>query len=231
MIYADQKYDEYFNIPVSLRYMICGARRSGTTRLGNILWETGVMGKPFEYQLPEPWRLIVDRLPKGITYWDFLRTHRITSNGVFGFKEVAPLQYSWKNLVPDKVIYISRNDIIAQSISLYLAENSGAFFSFQETQKEVEYNYEKILNCVLNIVNVKKEWEEIFIKEEIIPLRIFYEDLCPNTAKQCADFLGIELPKIQLNIETPKLKKQATNRNIEWSERFRIEMEQNGCSF
>jgi len=228
MIFANKKYDGYYEGKPNLSYMICGARRSGTTYLGKLLWETGVMGKPFEYQLPECRMKITSRMPKGISYWDFLKQARTTPNGVFGFKEVAPGSYLLKNLVPQKVIYMTRKDLAAQTVSLALALNTGAFFSHQSEKRPAEYNFQGLMELSIHLEQVSSDWEDIFEEEGITPLRLVYEDLNQDTPEIVADFLGIELKKKK--VTTPKVEKQASELNIEWSNRFRKELVEHGGS-
>jgi LPS sulfotransferase NodH len=228
MIFANKKYDGYYEGQPNLSYMICGARRSGTTYLGKLLWETGVMGKPFEYQLP-PCRIkISSRMPKNISYWDFLKQTRTTPNGVFGFKEVAPRSYMFKNLAAQKVIYMTRRDLAAQTVSLALALNTGAFFSHQSEQRKTEYNFESLMDLSIHIETISSEWEDIFEDEGIKPLRLVYEDLNQDTPKIVADFLGVDLKKRK--IVAPKVEKQGDDLNINWSKRFRNELLEHGGS-
>ena len=228
MIFANKKYDGYYEGKPNLSYMICGARRSGTTYLGQLLWKTGMMGKPFEYQLPECRQKMTERLPKGLSFWEFLQQSRTTPNGVFGFKEVAPGTYLLKNLVPHKVIYMSRRDLASQTVSLAMALNTGAFFSHQSQKREPEYNFENLMQLAMHIEEVSAAWEEIFEEEGITPLRLVYEDLNQDTPEIVADFLGIELKKKR--VATPKVEKQGSELNIEWSNRFRKELVEHGGS-
>lgn len=231
MIFADAMYDGNYDGPPRLSYMICGARRSGTTWLGKMLWEAG-LGKPFEYQLPECRGLILERMPRGIAYWDFLRKTRTTPNGVFAFKEVAPAQYRLRNLIPEKVILVDRRDMVAQAVSLFLANWTGAFFHFQEGAKErpePEYDYNGLMNALLGILEIKSLWEQTLAADGFTPLRLFYEDLSHDLLPQIAEFLGVESE--WRPDEVPAMRKQGTSRNEEWAARFRAEAIANGCSF
>lgn len=234
MIFADAEYDGPPQKFPKLSYMICGARRTGTTYLGKILWETGVLGKPFEYQLPECRQKIVERMGKGISYWDFLRTRRSTPNRVFGFKEVAPAGYRGRNLVADKIVYMSRRDEIAQAVSLVVAQQTGAFFSFQEGVKdkdkpEPEYNYDAIMGALIHICETRRMWEEILAEEGLPVLRLYYEDLGPDCVDRIAGFLGVSLEGAS-PVPAPEMRKQEKPRSKEWAARFKTEMEAAGCS-
>ena len=228
MIFADAQFDGYYEGSPKLRYMICGSRRTGTTFFGKDLWETDRLGKPFEYQLPECRWAITARMPHGISYWDFLQQTRTTPNGVFGFKEVSPQQYLLRNLVADKVIYLSRRDEVAQTVSLTMALQTDAFFSFQDRAREPVYDYEIMLGNFIHILDVKRQWEEIFAAEGIDPLRLVYEDLDWGSLLAVADFLGIGL--IGTRVEVPRMERQHTDLNDAWAARFREELSANGCS-
>jgi len=230
MIFADAQYDALYEGTPKISYMICGPRRTGTTHLCQLLWATNQLGKPFEYQLPENKGAILQRMPLGVSYWDFLRQQRTTPNGVFAFKEVAPGQYLARNLIPDKMIYITRRDEIAQAVSLMVANQTGAFFSFQEDKREPAYDYDAILNNMIHIQEVKRQWEEIFQKEDITPLRLVYEEINTDTLALIADFIGIDFDTSLVTTTAPRIKKQGGSVNKEWATRFRSEMEDNGCS-
>ena len=228
MIFAGAEYDGHYDGAPKLSYMIAGARRSGTTNLGAMLWETNQLGKPFEYQLPECRAQITERMPLGISYWDFLKQRRTTPNGVFGFKEVAPQTYLMRNLAADKVIYITRRNEVAQAISLTIAYQTEAFFSFQTVAREPSYNYDVILDNLLATVHAKKMWEDVFIKEGVEPFRVVYEDIDCNTVGRISEFLGVEISPSLCTI-APRLEKQRTGINAEWEGRFREDMAANGC--
>ncbi len=231
MIYADAKYDGHYDGEPRLSYMICGARRTGSTYLGNLLWETGQLGKPFEYQLPENMQKMMERVPEGTGFWDFLRRTRTTENGVFGFKEVAPggyCRYRETNPPPDKVVYVSRYDEVKQAISLTIALQTAAFFSFQTRKFKPVYNYDAIMANFIHICETKRAWEQILHKDAIKPLRLEYEEIGPETRQQIADYLGVRLKA--RTVAAPPLNKQADVLNAIWAKRFRKEMEENGCS-
>jgi len=231
MIYADAKYDGHYEGKPRLSYMICGARRTGSTYLGNLLWETGVLGKPFEYQLPENRQKMMERAPEGVDFWDFLRRTRTTENGVFGFKEVAPsgyVRYRRTNPPLDKAVYISRYDEVKQAISLTMAMQTAAFFSFQKQKLKPVYNYATIMSNFVHICETKRWWEEVLQKDGIEPLRLEYEKIGPHMREQIADYLGVKLA--DQAVVTPPLNRQGDRTNLEWAKRFRQEMEANGCS-
>lgn len=231
MLFAEEKYDGFYEGKPLLTYMICGARRTGSTHLGRLLWETSQLGKPFEYQLPENKQKIMARVPEGVEYWDFLRRTRTTQNGIFAFKEVAPDQYREyrkSNPRPDHVIYVTRRDEVEQSISLTIALQTDAFFSFQERKREPVYDYNTIMENFIHICEIKRMWEEIFLEEGIQPLRLAYEEMNHSAVRQIAEFVGVSLSGRQS--EAPFLEKQGNALNQEWARRFRQEMSANGCS-
>lgn len=233
MIFADAKYDYPYDGPVRQTYMIAGARRTGTTWLGQRLWETSQLGKPFEYQLPENMEKIMSRVPDGMGYFEFLHRMRTTPNGVFAFKEVSPAayhDYRRGNSRPDHIVYIARRDEVYQAVSLTIAEQTAAFFSFQSRKRDPVYNYWEIMNAFIGICEVKRMWEDIFAEERIAPLRLVYEDIGANTPRRIARHIGVELLGEGQRTDAPRIEKQGNGINEEWAARFRREMESNGCS-
>lgn len=231
MLFADAKYDAPYEGAPRQTYLIAGARRTGSTYLGQLLWETGQLGKPFEYLLLENRSKIMERVPEGMDYFDFLRRMRTTANGVFATKEVAPSQYRLyrtTNPKPDHVIYITRRDEVDQAISLTIALQTEAFFSFQQEKRESAYDYWAIMNNFIHICEIKRAWEDIFIEEGFSPLRLVYEDIGPDVVEQIADHIGVKLSN-EKAIAAPYIHKQGNNRNKEWGARFRKEMNEQGC--
>lgn len=227
MIFADPKFDKVYEDAPQISYLICGARRSGTTFLCDLLWKTDRLGKPFEYNLKTCRDIISERIPDGMSYIDFLKKMRTTPNGVFGIKEVVVA--GAKDMVVDKTIYITRRNIVAQAISLAIAKQTLAFFSFQDKKREPVYNYNELMNNMAHLCWVKCSWEKFFSSRNITPLRIVYEEITETIVSEIADFIGVKLGN-STSLTTDMVVRQRTEINMEWEDRFRTELTSRGCS-
>lgn len=240
-------------------YMVCGTRRSGTTLTANLLWETGCLGKPFEYRLPTMRAQMDARMPPGPSYWERLRAVRSTPNGVFAFKEVSPLLYLGGDpaaraaegpggpggagapsggspggdpgrIVPDKAVWVERRNEVAQAISYAVALKTGSFLPFQPERAEPEYDFRAIFNAMAVLARAKTQWMEALAKDGLVPHKVVYEEIGPETIEGIAGFLGVALDR-RPTAPPPAALKRAGRRSLEWEERFRREVEAHGGGF
>jgi LPS sulfotransferase NodH len=81
-----------------------------------------------------------------------------------------------------KWIYLYREDVIAQGISLYVAQKCNAWNWFEGQErindlKDHECNLDELLNAVQIVANERLRWDLFFALFGITPLRVSYEDL------------------------------------------------------
>src|SRR5215831_8187977 len=87
--FSSVRYDFARSTEPDRAYIVASSYRSGSTHLCRCLWETGVMGAPWEYlNFENEMRAMWGRLgAKGpADYLAKLLAHRTSSNGVFGMK-------------------------------------------------------------------------------------------------------------------------------------------------
>jgi len=220
-------------------YLICSAPRCGSTLLGSLLHDCGVMGVPHEYlhptsvvaELAERWHI---NQPIGAQiYLDTVIKKRTTPNGVFGlkahFSQVKPFldKQPFQKLLNEMKIFIriKRKDILAQAVSFALAHQSENWSSLQEAVNEVTYDQALINSAFDDILVQDIQWQKMFTLHNIHPIQVFYEDLLEDPNTICHDIckaVGIETDH-QFKIERSPLKQQRTQLNDEWMERFRSE--------
>jgi LPS sulfotransferase NodH len=171
--------------------------RSGSTWLGKLLEETGVLGYPEEYLSPSA---IADanRDLLAASEHDFLCgsfASRTTENGFFSIQtiwgdierlETVDFFEFFEN---SKFVWLRRYDIVDQAISLLVATETGQFHrrSGAEDAKvtaEMVLNslsYEeigsKLINWIAHIVRYEAMTEIHLVTRKIAPYRLFYEDL------------------------------------------------------
>ena len=145
------------------------------------------------------------------TYEDYVRA-RIASvrvKDVFGAKvdwlQFAPLYYFgaydhyWREA---KYIYLTRENILAQGISRYIATETGYFHSvnkhLEDTKSfEVPLDFDKLWRHVEHLIEMQSAWERFFATEGVLPLRLTYEMVEADPAavlKRISDYVGVALP-------------------------------------
>ena len=181
-------------------YVICMTARSGSTMLCSLLKKTNLLGLPDEYINPRGvMQLYLKRFPSEniFDYFDKLRRNQISPNGVFGMKTNLPdfrvlinNSLVGKLLKPVKFIYLDRNDIILQAISVYLASKTGIWHlknnqvnEFKTDIDDIDFDEQKILEIMERLIVQRLEWEKFFNLYSIEPLRITYEKVLKMSIK------------------------------------------------
>jgi trehalose 2-sulfotransferase len=229
--------------PLSSRtLLIAMLPRTGSTALCSLLEATGVLGIPREYLNPrgplKPWarRLRASDLGE---YLEALRREQSTTNGVFALKtlyhdlepllERAPVA---ELLGTATFVYLTREDLVAQAISNYIAESSGVwhrepsgelFRSRGGGDPDPPYDEAKILAERDALVRQQADWKRFFTERSIEPLRITYEDFVADanaTVAAIAEHVGVEWAG-ELSLEGAATAKLADDRSEHWAERLR----------
>jgi trehalose 2-sulfotransferase len=213
-------------------YFICFINRSGSSLLAEALTKTRRMGHVGEMFNPEPIKHAFEKhqLQSFTDYLDWQIQKSTTRNGVFGAKVgmhqlayLAKHGYLASRFPEAKFIYVTRQDILMQAVSLYKAWQSGAWSSQIKQKKTVEFDYLGIATQLREIVAAQTEFEVFFASHGIMPLRLTYEGIENNllsSLRRVCRFVGILRPNL---IELPELKleKQRTMENEEWAAHFR----------
>lgn len=216
-------------------YILATSQRSGSTWLATELWRTGIMGNPMEYLGEEIQRMNRERAEIGAgfsSYWTWLHTTRSSPNGVFGckvFPANVPLCQAldidwWPRLQASyRLIYLVRENDIAQAVSLARVLQDGRWFDYVEPKREPVYDFEYIHSCVGQIRASQRFWEEQRRSWKQPTLRITYEALRRDRSAvvaQIAEFLGVMLTSSSLS-PIVEVQRQSDALNHEWEARYR----------
>ena len=234
------KKDDVLKKPISKKnYIICFTERAGSTMLCSLLKKTGFLGIPEEYVNP---RGVMQHYLKQypaldtLQYFDLLRRNQVSPNCVFGMKtsfpDFEPLLAEGivaKLLSPIKFIYLTRQDIILQAISSYVARHSGLWHAFknqsesQSVSQAIKYEETKILKLVDKLILERLQWERFFTLYSIEPLRITYEGILEDTNKTVQSILAFMDEKIntQIDLKMSETSKIGGERNKAWAKRIR----------
>lgn len=172
-----------------LRYAICCTGRSGSSLLCDWLRNNGI-GKPDEW--------LRDVEPSQENFSRIVAEHTVC--GIFGVK-LGLWSYTLWRPEFDFHIYLHRRDTLAQAISYYRADatNVWATTNNDKLSQDVPFDPVRILEYQRDIEYQNRQWQEILTDR----LEIAYEDMIAEpvrTLRQIADYLGVELHNINLDV-------------------------------
>ena len=122
-----------------------------------------------------------------------------------------------------KFIYLFRNNVVAQAISLYRAEKTGYWHTVegQEPKKHPVFDFDAINSRVKRLEQQNLAWKNWFQKVDINPMVINYEELSTDPARsteEVLEFLEVELPSYK-RLEAPN-QRLADETTVSWLEQF-----------
>ena len=221
-----------------MTYLICFGERSGSTMLSSLMHKTNVLGRPDEFLNPRGvmQRYIAYSHAHDIDeYFHYLRARWSTPNGVFGIKvaymDFAPvLDAGLVDYLFDKprVIYLNRQDLLRQAVSLAMARRTGVWFSPTNASASasntfVELDEQLVLQAVDKLRRDRESWEAFFAGRGMEPLRITYEDVVANhedVLVSIAKFLAVDLDPRSIPSES-EYRSQANSTNEHWVSEMR----------
>lgn len=239
-------------------YLLCASPRSGSTLLCDLLAQTRTAGAPESYfrpgsipQYAERWAVELHRGRFTESYLEAARHAGEAQTGCFGMRimwgdtpafleQLAAVYPDPRNdrdrlrhaLGVDTFIHLSREDMVAQAVSLVIANQSGLWHrnhdgSERQRAKPHEaprYDREQIASELLMLQDEAAGWSRWFLRNDIEPLTLTYDELA-------ADPIAV-LPRIVTLLGhpaaesvTPGTARMADEINAEWSARFRAESE------
>ena len=244
-------------------YIICGTPRTGSTLLCNLLASTKRAGNPdsfygrkFMSAWAEEWRLpdrgTMSERDFNIAYLNAAVAAGKGGAGIFGLRLMrenldelsADLDQIFPQLPSDRArlekafgrilyIHLSREDKLAQAISLVKAEQTGLWHMAPDgteierlaPPKEPEYDFARINREVLELESYDAAWNSWFDAQGIEPLRIGYETLSANPASALigiCEALGVQPPNAR--DVSPGVAKLADETSLDWMRRYRLEI-------
>jgi len=238
---ATQHYQPEYDFPkfvgeTKSLLMLASIPRSGSTFLALEMWKTGMLGSPLEYfnflllSKVGRWRHSVIDMHN---YWNDVKMARTSPNGIFSFKmfpsnygDVSNLDESFlEKICPSKVIYLKRNDSLAQAISYSKAIRTGAWYAGALENVKVTYDKNHIAECEISIARQHEFWMKVFDFTKADVLTISYEDLLvspENVMKKIFLYMGIEEEK-KLRLDIGTIGIQRTDETARWKDLYSLE--------
>ncbi|MEO6394355.1 MAG: Stf0 family sulfotransferase [Devosia sp.] len=214
--------------------VIATLQRSGSNLLGELMVQTGLLGRPGEFFNPFALRATYPGQGKTLTErFELARQHGATANGVVAIKlfpEYVPTLQSgfrFSEWFGTPVwVWLRRRDLLAQAISLSLAREQGSYISANAPKREPTYSAQGIYNTMRELASRNIRWEVYFARTGIAPIPIYYEEIESDpdrVIRAIGDAAGIELGNFR-SAPPAQFQKQRTACNAEWAERFRSEL-------
>lgn len=244
-------------------YIICGTPRTGSTLLCNLLASTKAVGNPDSFYgrkfMPAwaaEWRLpardTMSEKDFKIAYLNAAIAAGKGGTGIFGLRlmrenldELSEILYQiFPDLPSDRArlkkafgwilyIHLSREDKLAQAISLIKAEQTGLWHVAPDgteierlaPPEEPHYDFARINREVLELESYDTAWNSWFAAQGIAPLRINYESISANPAAALSDIckaLGVQAPNA--SDLSPGVAKLADETSQDWMRRYRSEI-------
>ncbi|QJR80188.1 Stf0 sulfotransferase [Alteromonas pelagimontana] len=242
-LYEDQfadKYDYPHQTATSKILVIASTVRSGSHMLGHVLRETGAFGFPLEYvnaKNLEKWKKKFG-VNDVASVLQELKARRTSTNGVFGIKiHYSHVQAAFggfeklKQLLPQAYfVLLSRDDVVAQAISLAIARQTGSWIAGQgDSDKTPEYRFEEIDNGLRRVIFENASWRYTFAATGSRYMELNFKDVKADPASavlRIADFMDLQIDPQSVPM-APVTKKQSKAINQQWSERFHKEFNGN----
>jgi len=241
-------------------YIICATPRSGTTLLCDLLTDTGVAGRPDSFFRSQSILWWADYLGVPVADWtdpyefDQAYLNAVLQEGsrgtpVFGMRLMwEHVDYLSKRLAAfypglsgdiDRFhaafgsicfVHLSREDKVAQAVSLIKAEQTGLWHSNVDgTERErlkpgqsPVYDAQAISEQAAEYERQDAAWLEWFDHQEIEPLRITYEALSNSPQATLAIVLSaLNVDAAIAETVKPRTARLADRENHEWVRRFR----------
>lgn len=237
-LYQDQfssEHDYQHQTETQKTLIIASTVRSGSHMLGHLLHQTDAFGFPLEYvnrKNLEEWKARLDcrTLPEVL---EALRARRTSANGVFGIK----IHYShvqefggfkaMSELLPNPhFVLLTREDIMAQAVSLAVAKQTGAWISEQgKAVTDPEYRFDDIEAGLRRVCLENASWRYSLAASGAKYMELNFSDVRSNTVNtvlRIADFLGISVESARIP-SSPVTKRQSNELNKQWLARFQSE--------
>lgn len=242
-------------------YIICGTPRTGSTLLCDLLTSTNRAGAPHSFYRRQdvaawagewglPARGAMSELDFDVAYLEAAIAAGKGGAGIFGLRLMrenldelsALLDRIHPGLPTDRArfekafgpvlyMHLSREDKLAQAVSLIKAEQTG-LWHIAPDGTEIEragppaepcYDFERIRCEVRELEAYDAAWNVWFARQDIVPLRIGYERLAADPAAtliSICEALGVQPPAAD-DIR-PGVAKLSDATSLDWMRRYRL---------
>jgi LPS sulfotransferase NodH len=229
---------------ISRTFFVCSTPRTGSTMLGNLLAETGLVGRAGE-AFGEPFRRDVVPTLSRRRFDDYLVREsalRARGTGTLGYKlhwdqvelflHLLRLRRGLRGRTDAEVIaavfpapryvFMTREDDLAQAVSWWKSMTTGKWVDGERPSGEPRFDAAGISGRLRQIEAHNEAWRRWFAANRVEPLEVTYEGLVADPtgeARRILEFLGVDLAADFAAV--PRTEVQADPVNREWIERYR----------
>jgi LPS sulfotransferase NodH len=222
---------------------VCATPRTGSRLLRGLLAGTGLVGEPAE-DFGEVFKTQVLPAVGRAGFGDYVVrcVHRAGETGVFStkihlyqrdlFLHLLSLLRGAHGLSDGKLVgavfpeprfvWLRRDDVVAQSVSLCRAKQSGVWFHGEGVGREETFDFAGIDAAVRTAREQAEEWRRWFAASGVEPLEVMYEQLVADPARAVRailSFAGVDVPRNL--VLTARTRRQADAVSEEWIRRYR----------
>lgn len=169
-----------------------------------------------------------------ITFWSKVRKYRTGPNGVYGYKmfmnNFLNISRNYPELldtiVPDHVVYLTRDDVVAQAISYAKATQTRIWFAGGPQKVEATYDFNLIRSCEHSIISQKQFWENVFSMTGTLVHRVTYEELlmdAETVVQGICDFMNLSDQRGD-RLDIPFIEKQRDGDSDRWRDMYESEV-------
>lgn len=241
--FIDAQFDVNNNSPVKDVLILFSTPRSGSTLLTDLL-QTNNLCLPHEYFQPfkylpilaERWGCIENNHLNKISFLESLIKFRTYPNGWLGINvhgEHLAIFSKFDDLFPavnKHYIHLQRQNIIPQAVSYEIAVQTNQWSSKYKSKAEANYNYTAIENKLHRIQRQNALISSYILSRNISCETIYYEDIIAEPLAILKNIIPENIiPDFSPNTISAKssMKKQSSERNKNWTDRFSHEYFEN----
>ncbi len=229
--FVDQQFDVNYSQNLKGIFFLLSTPRSGSTMICDLLYKSDFClaheyFQPYQYLpiLANRWGCLKEDLLDKEMFTKQLIRFRTLKSGWLGINlhgHHLPIYYKFKEYFPDSekiFVRVRRRNVIAQAISYEIASQTGKWSSEFQTGVTPVYSFDNIKSKI-NAIKQQEILTDIFatsLSENVIEL--VYEDFILDPIAALSSIIPEE-PLKTLLIE-PSLKKQSSNLNKAWIDRF-----------
>jgi LPS sulfotransferase NodH len=224
-------------------FFLCSTPRTGSTMLGNMLAETGLVGRAGEYFGETFRREVVPGLTRagfdgylvgclehargtgsfGLKlHWDQVEVfvhHLRLRRGLRGASDAEVIAAIFPS---PRYVFLTREDTLAQAVSWWKAMTSGKWTDGRPITGAAAFDYEGIEGRVKQVEAHNERWRRWFAANGVEPLELSYESVAANpgdAVRRVLDHIGVEVPA-DVAIQ-PRTERQSDAVNEDWIRRYR----------
>jgi LPS sulfotransferase NodH len=142
-----------------------------------------------------------------------------------GLARLGPVERLAAVLGDVRYVFVRREDVVAQAISLWRAVQTEAWRAEEEDGHEPLYSFAGVDHLVRMLGGHDRSWRRWFRTHELEPLELRYEEIAgdPEAAvRRTLEHLGVA-GELQGSLPEPHLRRQADEVSLAWAERYRQE--------